>query len=235
MEAQPPELAQQIDATLAFPDLLAAPDQYVEPVVMFSGMVLVAKGTPSQTEIELVVGTSFSSRSKMADRFRSEGRFLAVQKAFLDPAVVPPGTPLTVIGEVKGHLTRPLDENESTYPILEIKHLIDWSVDTKGGAAAFYGPPYPYHAVPYWWGLYGPFVCETFLTRSQGVTKLMNKISKPATGRCRNTPRNLRQQNFLRYSNKSFGRYLSTPIRSSRPFNVESRRSNCDGSSGSGT
>ena len=46
------------------------------------------------------------------------------------------GTPITVIGVVRGATTRPLDESEYTYPVVEIKHLIDWN------AVLSHGPVY---------------------------------------------------------------------------------------------
>ena len=52
---------------------------------------------------------------------------LAVRsEEFLDPAVIEPDSPLTVLGEVKGAVVKPLDEGEYQYPVLEIKHLINW-------------------------------------------------------------------------------------------------------------
>jgi outer membrane lipoprotein len=98
------------------------------------------------------------------ERLRSEGRFLAIREQFLDPASVPEGTPITVIGTVKGETTRPLDESDYTYPILEIKHIIDWkSVAAQRGRdrSPYYGayyPPYGYSGFSrYGGGWGGPF------------------------------------------------------------------------------
>ncbi|MBM4139331.1 MAG: hypothetical protein FJ244_07665 [Nitrospira sp.] len=40
------------------------------------------------------------------DRFRSKDRFLAVREAWLNPASLPEGIPVTVIGTVTGETTR---------------------------------------------------------------------------------------------------------------------------------
>lgn len=152
----PPELEKQIDSSIAFADLQAAPGNYVGRVVMVGGVVIGGKRTKDQTEIEVLELPTKAGGPSTTDRHRSEGRFLAVREAFLDPATVPPGTPITVIGAVKGSTTRPLDESEYTYPVLDIKHLIDWSAvasqQSGNGTAAFYGPYYPPY---YWWGPYG--------------------------------------------------------------------------------
>lgn len=152
----PPELEKQIDTSIAFADLRAAPGNYVGRVVMVGGVVIRGKRTKDQTEIEVLELPTKAGGPSTTERFRSEGRFLAVQGEFLDPATLPPGTPITVIGVVRGSTTRPLDESEYTYPVLDIKHLIDWSAVASQhsgiGAAAFYSPYYPPY---YWWGPYG--------------------------------------------------------------------------------
>jgi outer membrane lipoprotein len=153
----PPELEKQIDASVNFVDLQAAPANYVGRVVMVGGVVVRAKRTKDQTEIEVLQLPTEGGAPSTTERLRSEGRFLAVREAFLDPATVPPSTPITVIGVVSGSTTRPLDETDYTYPILEIKHLVDWSTVSSqrsgGSAAAFYGPYYS--PFGYWGGPYG--------------------------------------------------------------------------------
>ena len=153
----PPELEKQIDTSVAFADLHAAPGNYVGRVIKAGGVVIRAKRTKDRTEIEVLQLPIEGGEPSTTERLRSEGRFLAVREEFLDPASVPPGTPITVIGVVSGSTTRPLDETEYTYPVLDIKHLIDWSTVASqrsgGGAAAYYGPYYS--PFGYWGGPYG--------------------------------------------------------------------------------
>ena len=152
----PLELAKQIDTSVSFVDLQAAPANYVGRVIMAGGVVISAKRTKDQTEIEILQLPAEGGEPSTTDRLRSEGRFLAVREEFLDPATVPPGTPITVIGVVSGSTSRPLDDSEYNYPVLDIKHLIDWSTvasqRTGESAAAFYGPyysPFGYWGRPY--------------------------------------------------------------------------------------
>lgn len=157
-EIIPKELEQQIDTSIDFPALVAAPDQYVGRIVMFSGLVLSSKRTVSRTEIEVLELPARSGPPNTKERIHSRGRFLATQDTFLDPAIVAAGTPLTIVGEVTGKITKPLDESEYTYPIISIRHLIDWNtVEPQYGARtdpAYYGSLYYY---PYWWGPYAPY------------------------------------------------------------------------------
>ena len=152
----PLELAKQIDTSVSFVDLQAAPANYIGRVIMAGGVVISAKRTKDQTEIEILQLPNEGGEPSTTDRLRSEGRFLAVREEFLDPATVPPGTPITVIGVVSGSTSRPLDDSEYNYPVLDIKHLIDWSTaasqHTGESAAAFYGPyysPFGYWGRPY--------------------------------------------------------------------------------------
>ena len=157
----PLELARQIDTSVNFVDLKAAPANYVGRVIMAGGVVLSAKRTKDQTEIEILQLPTEGGEPSTTDRLRSEGRFLAVREEFFDPASVPPGTPITVIGVVKGSTTRPLDDSEYIYPVLDIKHLTDWSAvaaqQSGGSNAAFYGPqysPFGYWGRPYGYSPY---------------------------------------------------------------------------------
>ncbi|MGQ0665504.1 MAG: Slp family lipoprotein [Nitrospiraceae bacterium] len=124
----PSELQQRIDTSVAFGDLYAAPANYVGRMVKIDGIVIRTKRTTDQTELEILQLPTKPAGPPTTERLRSEGRFLAVREALLDPASVPAGTPITVIGVVKGSTMRPLDESEYTYPVVDIRHLIDWNV-----------------------------------------------------------------------------------------------------------
>jgi outer membrane lipoprotein len=175
----PLELENEIDRTVSFAELQQAPGEYVGRTVMLGGTVIKGKRTKEGTELEVLQRPTGEEGRLTEDRLRSEGRFLAIRESFLDPASLPEGTPITVIGTVKGVTTRQLDETDYVYPVLEVKHIIDW----KSLAAQrprnlglysglYYGsyyPPYgygwggfnPYGAYPYsYWGgpgLYRPY------------------------------------------------------------------------------
>src|SRR4051812_26224036 len=72
----PADVRQQIDSTVAFPDLAAAPSTYVGRTVMVSGIVLTAKRAKDRTEIEVLQLPAAPGGLPFDDRSRSEGRFL---------------------------------------------------------------------------------------------------------------------------------------------------------------
>jgi len=165
----PLELENEIDRSVRFADLQQSPSEYVGRTVMLGGTVIKGKRTREGTELEVLQRPTGEEGRLTEDRLRSEGRFLAVREAFLDPASLPEGTPITVIGIVKGVTTRQLDESDYVYPVLEVKHIIDWktlAAQTRDRSLYYgsYYPPwggfYPYGAYPYsYWGpgFYRPY------------------------------------------------------------------------------
>lgn len=156
-------LEQEIDATVSFADLKRAPSEFIGRTVMLGGTVIRAKRTEAETEVEVLQLPTEKDGPLSDDRLRSEGRFLAVRGVFLDPASLPQGTPITVIGTVKGETTRALDESDYTYPILEVKHIIDWNSiasQRRRDRSPYYGayyPPYGYSGFTPYGGFWGPY------------------------------------------------------------------------------
>lgn len=132
----------------------AAPESYNGQTVTFGGKVLGARRLKEGTRIEILQLPLTASLQPTMDLSKSQGRFVALQKEFLDPATVPPGTFLTVTGEMAGTITLPLDETEYTYPLVRINNLRVWTEDDQElpRIRRPIGPgPYwsPYWA-PYW-------------------------------------------------------------------------------------
>src|SRR6059058_1901022 len=76
----PADVRQQIDSTVAFGGLEAAPSSYVGRTVMFSGIVLKVKRAKDWTEIEVLQLPAAPGGLPSDDRTGSEGRFLAIEK-----------------------------------------------------------------------------------------------------------------------------------------------------------
>jgi outer membrane lipoprotein len=62
-------------------------------------------------------------------RSESQGRFLAMAADGVDPASLPAGTRVTVIGEVTGETVQRLDESEYRYPTVAVRHLHVWEAN----------------------------------------------------------------------------------------------------------
>jgi outer membrane lipoprotein len=137
-------------APLTFQQVKSAPDSFKGQSVVFGGEVLSARRMKDGTRIELLQLPLDSSGYPGHDLTKSQGRFVAMQREFLDPATLPYGTRVTVTGEVTGTMTLPLDETEYTYPVVEAKQLHVWSdIDQAAPRPRPYYGPGPYSS-PYW-------------------------------------------------------------------------------------
>ncbi len=142
---------------VSFIEIKASPESHKGRVVVLGGEVLAAKRLKEGTRIEVLQLPLNGSNEPGTDLTKSQGRFVAIQRDFLDPATVPPGTRVTITGEVTGSITLPLDETEYTYPVLEIKNLKVWPRTVDGPIrirphyGPYWGPPY---WGPYYWGRY---------------------------------------------------------------------------------
>jgi outer membrane lipoprotein len=148
----PASLQTQVDRSLTFSQLKDSPDSYRGRLLVLGGEVLTAKRLKDGTRIEVLQLPLDGSQRPEWDRTASEGRFVALQRGFLDPATLPEGTRVTLVGEVTGVITLPLDETEYAYPTLEIKTLKVWPDST----AAQDGFPTYRRSLwgPYWGGAY---------------------------------------------------------------------------------
>lgn len=139
---------------LTFLQIKAAPDSFKGQSVVFGGMVLTARRLKDGTRIEILQLPLDRAMHPGYDLTKSQGRFIALQREFLDPATLPQGTNVTVTGEIAGSITLPLDETDYAYPVIDIKRLQVWPrlEDAAPRIRPYMGPgPYwgPYWS-PYW-------------------------------------------------------------------------------------
>ena len=185
-------LEKQIDTSVRFENLKSAPSEYVGRTVMIGGTVIRAKRTGTGTELEVLQLPTAKDGPLTEERLQSEGRFLAVRETFLDPASLPEGTPITVIGTVTGETARQLDESDYTYPILDVQHIIDWNsiaAQRRRDRSPYYGyyyPPhgyggfFPYGAYGGFWGPYGGYGGgRGFYGRSHSFSPRLPSFSPP--------------------------------------------------------
>jgi len=154
---------------VAFPQLAQNPSAYEGRRIVLGGEVIHAKRLADRTEIEVLALPLDSTDEPTRNRAESQGRFLAYQtKDFLDPAILPPGTRVTIVGEGKAALRKPMDEVEYTYPVIESDYLQVWPVRTFDryypyGYGPYYYGPYGDPWYPYYYGYYGPYPFFPFI------------------------------------------------------------------------
>ena len=136
----PETLEAQVDKTLTFPELIASPTSYQGRVVVVGGEVLKAKRLKEGTQIEILQLPLNKDQEPTPDRTQTQGRLLALQPEFLDPATLAEGTRITMVGEVTGAKTDRLDDVDYRYPTLTVKHWHIWpppTYDDRRGGPSF--------------------------------------------------------------------------------------------------
>jgi outer membrane lipoprotein len=154
----PPDMEERISRDTAFQALKAEPEAFRDRWVVLGGKVLNSKRLKDETRIEVLQLPLDKQDRPIPALTDSLGRILAVQEEFLDPATVPAGTLVSLVGEVIGGRTMPIDEVPYKYPVVRIRTLKVWP---EPALYQYPGPyPYPYgrRRFPFWhdpfWGPY---------------------------------------------------------------------------------
>ncbi len=149
----PSDLTTQLNDALSFAQIKESPDEHRGKLVILGGQILSAKRLSDSTELIILQLPLIQQREPSTELTQSQGRFIAYQQTFLDPATVPPGTRITLVGELSGSITQQLDETDYSYPTLTIKQFDIWP--TYSSDYRRYDQAYPYwggypYGHPYW-------------------------------------------------------------------------------------
>jgi outer membrane lipoprotein len=138
---------------ILFSEVSQDPSGHIGHILQVGGEVLSAKRLVDRTEVMVLQIPLDGDSVPKWNRTKSQGRFIATQETFLDPATLPHGTRLTIIGEVTGQTSVQVDEEEKVYPILAIKALKVWPEIPQSmyGYRPYWGP------YPYWGGYRGSY------------------------------------------------------------------------------
>jgi outer membrane lipoprotein len=156
VQVVPEDLEDRVNRDISFAELLENPLPYKGQILVVGGQILSAKRLKHATRIEVLQLPLNGNMQPVESLQKSQGRFLALQEKFLDPATLPLGTRVTVVGEVSGMVTLPLDETTYDFPTLVIKRLTVWPQIQTGRFIRPYPYVYPYCG-PYWGPYGGPY------------------------------------------------------------------------------
>ncbi len=158
VQVVPKDMEDRVNRDISFVQLLENPLPYKGQILVVGGQILSAKRLENATQIEVLQLPLNRKMQPIESLQNSRGRFLALQEKFLDPATLPFGTRVTVVGEVSGMVTLPLDETTYDFPTLVIKRLTVWPPIRTDRVLQPYPYMYPYwgpywspYWVPYWW------------------------------------------------------------------------------------
>lgn len=120
------ELETQISRDVTFSSVRADPHTFTGKEIVLGGKVLSAKLLPGQTQIELLELPLDEYDRPLPDLTQSKGRFLAFHAKDIDPATLPAGTLVSLVGEVMGSKTLPLDEASYKYVTIKVVTMKTW-------------------------------------------------------------------------------------------------------------
>ncbi len=130
----PSRITDQVDRKISFADLRNDPGSYKGKWVMLAGVIVGSITEKDGSTYLEVVQKPADSEGRPLRTDETGGRFIAVSKQFLDPAVYRGGRVITVVGEVVGDSVRPLVGMAYRYPLLAVEALHLWEPS--------YGPRY---------------------------------------------------------------------------------------------
>jgi outer membrane lipoprotein len=138
-----------VDPTVSFSRLRADPISFVGTYVMLGGVIAVVRNEKDGSKLEVVQSPLGYDDLPEEPSHASGGRFLAVTSAFLDPLVYKAGRRITLVGQVRGIQSQPLEKIEYMYPVLFIREIYVWK---KSEFEMIHYPPPGYFYDPFWWG-----------------------------------------------------------------------------------
>lgn len=124
----PDELESQLATDLTYEMVRSAPHEHQGKLVAWGGEVLAGKRTTEGTRLEILHLPLTDDLYPTEERARSNGRFVAydAEGTITDPAVVEPGTPVTIIGRIGPLQHEELQGVEYQYPRLDVLDMTVW-------------------------------------------------------------------------------------------------------------
>jgi len=116
---------EQIDYTGSFTSLQADPDRHVGATTLLGGRVIATTPTDGGTEI-VTLQLPIGSNDRPRDGDDSQGRFILKTQQFIDPALYPKDTLISVVAKLTGSEQRMIGEMAYRYPVLSIVEIKKW-------------------------------------------------------------------------------------------------------------
>lgn len=141
------ETMSRVDEGLTFDLVRRNPEQYKGKTVLWGGVIIETEIRPDEVQI-VILQTALDMRKRPENLDRSEGRFIAKQSGYLDPAIYDRGREITVVGEVTGKEERPLGGIRYLYPVITMDRKVLWEKNV-GNVIYFTDSWYREPYVPY--------------------------------------------------------------------------------------
>ena len=112
-------------------------------VVRWGGTITQVSNRADGTTLVEIVSRPLYSGGRPIHDDRSDGRFQAIIKEFLDPLIVEAGRDMTVVGTLSGRRAGKIGEADYVFPVVSVQNYRYWK-------KAVVMPPHYYPYYPYW-------------------------------------------------------------------------------------
>ncbi len=139
---------------ISFSDLKADPSAYKGRTVILGGYVAEVENLEKSSRL-MLLQAPLDLQDKPGDRQRSQGRFMAVTKRFLDPMVYEKGRKVTTAGTVEGTASEKVGEYVYKMPLLKSREIHLWERD-RPRRRCMHDPFYPWADDYFFFGWHYP-------------------------------------------------------------------------------
>jgi outer membrane lipoprotein len=138
----PPSIARIPAENPALARVLLDLDHFTGSEVRWGGEITRVENRATETWVE-IVRRELRDNGRPESSGKSDGRFIASFKGFVDPVVYEVGRSLTVIGTIENQITRPIGEYDYRFPVVVVESSYLWKDVTVA--------PGPYYPGPWWY------------------------------------------------------------------------------------
>lgn len=124
------------------------PEQHQGEAIRWGGQIIKVENTDTGSLLHIVQFPLNSFGRPDIDK-RSQGRFLAQTREFIDPYIYKSGTLITVAGSLSGEKTITVDKKTMTIPVVSIADTYRWVSQRYHDDPYWYGYPYYYNRYGY--------------------------------------------------------------------------------------
>jgi outer membrane lipoprotein len=134
-----------------FKTLMQNADKYKGETVILGGYILETQNLADKSVVKVLqapLGLGETPQSKDM----SQGRFIILQKGFLDPEIYQKDRKITVAGTITGTMTEKVNNFAQPYLEIESREIYLWPKDEYYYPQPYYSPwyyPYPYYWHPF--------------------------------------------------------------------------------------
>ena len=129
----------QVDRALTPQSVISEPDLSLGKIALWGGTILNTHNLENSTQIEVLAYPLNSSHKPMQES-QALGRFIIMQKGYLEPTNYAQGRLLTVLGSISKSQSGKVGESSYTYPVINAQQHHLWSLyDDQSNTSFHFG------------------------------------------------------------------------------------------------